>query len=101
MEPFAWPPEDVRGIPAPTLLIVGDSDVIRLEHAVEMFRLLGGGVMGDLLGLPQSRLAVLPGTSHFIPPGSGVLDRAGWLVSMIGAFLDENGAEREAAGGGE
>src|SRR3712207_5952640 len=64
MEPFAWPPEDIRGIPAPTMLIVGDSDVVRLEHAVELFRLLGGGVMGDLAGLPQSRLAVLPGTSH-------------------------------------
>jgi pimeloyl-ACP methyl ester carboxylesterase len=88
MEPFAWPPEDIRGIAAPTLLIVGDSDVIRLEHAVELFRLLGGGVIGDLAGLPKSRLAVLPGTTHFIPPGSAVLDRADWLVSMIGEFLD-------------
>jgi pimeloyl-ACP methyl ester carboxylesterase len=88
MEPFAWPPEDIRGIAAPTLLIVGDSDAIRLEHAVELFRLLGGGVMGDLTGLPGSQLAVLPGTSHFVPPGSGVLDRAEWLVSMIGGFLD-------------
>src|SRR5215210_3030195 len=43
MEPFAWPPEDIRGIAAPILLIVGDSDAIRLEHAVELFRLLGGG----------------------------------------------------------
>jgi pimeloyl-ACP methyl ester carboxylesterase len=88
MEPFAWPPEDIRGIAAPTLLIVGDSDVVRLEHVVELFRLLGGGVMGDLAGLPKSRLAVLPGTSHFIPPGSAVLDRADWLSSMIGEFLD-------------
>jgi pimeloyl-ACP methyl ester carboxylesterase len=88
MEPFAWPQEDIRGITAPTLIIVGDSDAIRLEHAVELFRLLGGGVMGDLAGLPKSRLAVLPGTTHFIPPGSGVLDRADWLLSMIQAFLD-------------
>jgi pimeloyl-ACP methyl ester carboxylesterase len=88
MEPFAWPPEDIRGIAAPTLLIVGDSDAIRLEHAVELFGLLGGGVMGDLAGLPKSRLAVLPGTTHFIPPGSGVLDRADWLLPMIGEFLD-------------
>src|SRR5919107_2180706 len=50
MQPFAWPPEDIRGIAAPTLLIVGDSDAIRLEHAVELFRLLGGGVIGDLAG---------------------------------------------------
>src|ERR687885_1672888 len=53
MEPFAWPPEDIRGIVAPTLLLIGDSDAIRLEHAVELFQLLGGGVMGDLAGLPK------------------------------------------------
>ena len=88
MEPFAWPAEDIGGIAAPTLLIVGDSDAIRLEHAVELFRLLGGGVMGDLAGLPKSQLAVLPGTTHFVPPGSGVLERADWLVSMIVPFLD-------------
>jgi pimeloyl-ACP methyl ester carboxylesterase len=88
MKPFAWPPEDIRGIAAPTLLIVGDSDAIRLEHAVELFQLLGGGVMGDLAGLPKSQLAVLPGTTHFVPPGSAVLDRAAWLLSMIPPFLD-------------
>jgi pimeloyl-ACP methyl ester carboxylesterase len=88
MEPFAWLPEDIRGIAAPTLLIIGDSDAIRLEHAVEMFTLLGGGVMGDMGGLPKSQLAVLPGTTHFVPPGSGVLDRAGWLLAMIPPFID-------------
>ena len=88
MEPFAWPPEHLRAIEAPTLIVVGDSDAIRLEHAVEMFRLLGGGVMGDLAGLPRSRLAVLPGTTHLVPPGFGVLDRADWVVAMIGEFLD-------------
>ena len=88
LKPFAWPEEDIRGIAAPTLLIIGDSDAIRLEHAVEMFRLLGGGVMGDLTGLPKSQLAVLPGTAHFVPPGSGVMDRAEWLLAMVAAFLD-------------
>jgi pimeloyl-ACP methyl ester carboxylesterase len=95
MEPFAWPQEDIRSITAPTLLIVGDSDAIRLEHAVELFRLLGGGVMGDLVGLPKSQLAVLPGTTHFVPPGSAVLDRSDWLLSMIGAFLDAPMPEAE------
>ncbi len=45
-------------------------------------------MMGDLAGLPKSQLAVLPGTTHFVPPGVGVLDRADWLVAMIGAFLE-------------
>jgi pimeloyl-ACP methyl ester carboxylesterase len=86
--PFAWPEEDVRGIAAPTLLIFGDSDVVTLEHATALFRLLGGGVMGDLAGLPASQLAVLPGTTHYMPPGHGVMDRLDWFEPMIQAFLD-------------
>jgi hypothetical protein len=53
-----------------------------------MFRLRGGGVMSDLSGIPESRLAVLPGTSHFMPPGFGLLDRAEWLLAMVPQFLD-------------
>ena len=76
--------EAIRGIKAPTLLIIGDSDLIRPEHAVEFFRLLGGGVFGDTpAGLPNSQLAVLPGTSHV-----SIADRAEWLVPMINEFLD-------------
>jgi pimeloyl-ACP methyl ester carboxylesterase len=78
-----WPVEAIRAIKAPTLLIIGDSDIIRPEHTVELFRLLGGGVPGDLVGLPRSQLAVLPGTTHVT-----LVDRASWLVSMITQFLD-------------
>jgi pimeloyl-ACP methyl ester carboxylesterase len=86
--PFAWPEEKVRAIEAPTLVVLGDSDGVRLEHAVELFRLRGGCVMGDLAGLPSSQLAVLPGTAHFVPPGSGLLDRSEWLLAMVPPFLD-------------
>jgi pimeloyl-ACP methyl ester carboxylesterase len=85
---FAWPDDDIRSIAAPTMIVLGDSDVVRLEHAIELFNLLGGGVMGDLQGMPKSQLAVLPGTSHFMPPGSGLLDRADWLLELIPPFLD-------------
>ena len=85
---FAWPEEDIRAIAAPTLIVLGDSDGVRLEHAVELFRLRGGGVMGDVAGLPASQLAVLPGTAHFVPPGHGLLDRTEWLLAMIPPFLD-------------
>ena len=54
------PAETIEAIDAPTLLIIGDSDIVRPEHAVEMFRLLGGGVIGDLAGLPNSQLTILP-----------------------------------------
>jgi pimeloyl-ACP methyl ester carboxylesterase len=100
--PFAWPEVDVRGIGAPTMIVVGDADVVRLEHAVEMFCLLGGGAMGDLAGFSKARLAVLPGTSHFVPPGSGVMDRAEWLLSLVPQFLEApmpEAATEEAAAG--
>lgn len=77
------PAEVIRSLEAPTLLIIGDSDIVRPEHAVEMFRLLGGGVMGDLAGLPESRLAILPGTTH-----ATLVERGEWLASMITDFLD-------------
>jgi pimeloyl-ACP methyl ester carboxylesterase len=78
-----WPADAIRSIAAPTLIIIGDSDIVRPEHAVEMFRLLGGGVIGDVAGLPRSQLAVLPGTTHIT-----LVHRGGWLSSMIGEFLD-------------
>ena len=85
---FSWPDDDIRGITAPTMIILGDSDGVTLEHAVQFFRLLGGGVMGDLEGMPRSQLAVLPATSHFFPPGNGLLDHSDWLLAMIPPFLD-------------
>ncbi|MGQ0576984.1 MAG: alpha/beta fold hydrolase [Pseudonocardia sp.] len=86
MTPFAWP--EVASIAAPTLLVVGDGDCVRLEHAVEMLRLMGGGDMGDMRPPARHRLAVLPGTNHYMPPGSGMLDRHEWLLPMITSFLD-------------
>ena len=78
------PPDAIRAITAPTLLIIGDSDLITPEHAVEMFRLRGGGVFGDTpAGLPNSQLAILPGTSHV-----SLVSRADLLLPMIPSFLD-------------
>jgi pimeloyl-ACP methyl ester carboxylesterase len=78
-----WTADQVRAIAAPTMLIIGDSDIVQPEHAVEMFRLRGGGVIGDLVGLPPARLAVLPGTTHVT-----LVQRTDWLSSMVGEFLD-------------
>jgi pimeloyl-ACP methyl ester carboxylesterase len=81
-QPFAWPAAAVAAIAAPTMIVMGDADIIRPEHAVELFRLRGGGVPGDLTGLPGARLAILPGTTHI-----GVMQRPGWLLPMIEEFL--------------
>jgi hypothetical protein len=55
----------------------------------EMFRLLGGGQVGDIVGIPRARLAILPGTSHI-----GLLDRGTWLEQMIIDFLDDPTLDR-------
>jgi len=75
--------DKARSLKKPMLLIFGDSDGILPEHAAEMFRSAGGVRNGDMAGLPNSQLAIFPGTSH-----TGVIMRTGWLLSMIPPFLD-------------
>ena len=72
----------LTAIKSPSLLIVGDADVVRPEHVAQMYRLLGGGVPGDIVGLPRSQLAVLPGTTHVT-----IITKTDWLLSMITPFL--------------
>ena len=78
-----WTADTLRGVTAPVMLVIGDSDIVRPEHTVEMFRLFGGGVPGDVAGLPRARLAVLPG-----PTPITLVQRADWLGSMVAEFLD-------------
>jgi pimeloyl-ACP methyl ester carboxylesterase len=81
-EPMAWE-TDVKALRAPVLIITGDADVTTLEHSVAMFRLLGGGGMGDMgKPLSESRLAVLPASSH-----TAVINQSDLLHSVIEPFL--------------
>ena len=41
--------DDLKAIKAPVLVMIGDADIVRAEHAVEMYRLI-----------PNAKLAVLP-----------------------------------------
>lgn len=43
----------IRTVQAPVLIVIGDGDVVRPEHAVELFRLL-----------PHANLAILPNMDH-------------------------------------
>ena len=81
-EPMAWE-ADVKTMKTPVLIIAGDADVSTLEHNVSLFRLLGGGAMGDMgKPLAASRLAVLPATSH-----TAVITQVALLHSIIEQFL--------------
>jgi pimeloyl-ACP methyl ester carboxylesterase len=76
--------EGVAAIQAPTLIVLGDADVLTPAHAVEMFGLLGGGTAASALGnLANAQLAVLPGTTHF-----SILGRLDLLLAIITPFLD-------------
>ncbi|SHN75487.1 alpha/beta fold hydrolase [Cryptosporangium aurantiacum] len=81
--PPEWTPAELAALTAPVLLVFGDADIVRPEHVVELFRLLGGGVPGDVTALPACRLAILPGTTHTMVP-----QRAEWLAAMIDEFLE-------------
>jgi pimeloyl-ACP methyl ester carboxylesterase len=66
-----WTASELGSITAPTLLVLGDHDFIRLEHAVEMHGLI-----------PGAQLAVLPGATHM-----GVLRRTDLIVPLVTGFL--------------
>jgi pimeloyl-ACP methyl ester carboxylesterase len=67
MQDYDWS-DEVAAIKAPTLIVVGDGDSVRTAHAVELFGLLGGGKTDagwDRSGMFNSRLAILPATTHY------------------------------------
>lgn len=76
--------DQVKQIKVPVLTMIGDSDNVRLEHAMEMFRMLGGGVAGDLGGMPASQLAIFPGTTHYT-----MIMQTGLLLDTLKPFLDQ------------
>src|SRR5436853_7771149 len=59
---------DVAKLTMPVMLIYGDSDMIRLEHAVKFYQLLGGGLKDagwQREHMSQNRLAILPNLTHY------------------------------------
>jgi pimeloyl-ACP methyl ester carboxylesterase len=79
----------MRSISAKTMVIVGDADGVKPEHALAMFELRGGGdeeaaASGTLQKVPAARLVVLPAMSHI-----GISGESAVLVPMVTAFLDD------------
>ena len=82
-EAKGWSDDEIRSIQAPTLITVGDCDMVKIEHAVRFLQLRGGDVNGDFEGVPASQLAVLPGTTHFFGLSNPVL-----VNPIVTTFLD-------------
>lgn len=66
-----WTDDEIRSITAPTSLVIGDRDFVRLDHAAEMLDLFA-----------DSRLTVLPDTKH-----TEVMQRSDLLQATVGVFL--------------
>ncbi|HEY3483717.1 MAG TPA: alpha/beta hydrolase [Streptomyces sp.] len=66
-----WSDEELRALAVPTLMVIGDTDFVRIDHAADMLRLI-----------PDAELAVLPATTHM-----QVTHRTTALVPMLEEFL--------------
>jgi pimeloyl-ACP methyl ester carboxylesterase len=83
--PYDWR-DDVKKLAGPVMLVYADHDTFRLEHEVEFFRLLGGGLRDagwQREHMSKNRLAILPGLTHynmFLSPT---------FVATVLPFLDE------------
>lgn len=69
-------PDEIAAIRAPTMIVIGDRDVVTLEQAGQMKK-----------ALPGSRLCVLPDTRHL-----QLHTRGAWLNPMVDDFLDQGDA---------
>jgi pimeloyl-ACP methyl ester carboxylesterase len=71
LDMVGWSDEQLAGITAPTLLIIGDHDFVTIEHAALMKKLI-----------PDAYLAVLPNTTHM-----DATRRPELLVPMVSDFI--------------
>jgi pimeloyl-ACP methyl ester carboxylesterase len=65
-----WTSDQLARLTMPVLIIIGDTDFVRLEHAVEMKQ-----------QLPDAQLAILPGTKHL------QVIRPDLVLPMVSSFL--------------
>jgi len=84
MRPWDFGADRFAATKAPMFFIHGDADGVRMEHIAEMYRLKGGGnIHGDMQPRQESRLAIIPNTTHVT-----LMNRMSTIVPMIIDFLD-------------
>ena len=84
MRPYDFGADKLKATKAPMFFIHGDADGVRMDHIAEMYRLKGGGnIHGDMQPRSESRLAILPNTTHVT-----LMERMTTIVPMINDFLD-------------
>ena len=88
--PYDWS-EDVKKLSIPVMLVYGDADMVRPEHIVQFYQLLGGGLKDagwQREHMARARLAIIPDVTHyemFLSPS---------LAPTILPFLDGKGGSK-------
>jgi pimeloyl-ACP methyl ester carboxylesterase len=70
--------DDIRAIACPVLVVVGDDDVVTIDHTVAFFHALRAG-----------QLTIVPGTSHLLP-----YEKPELLMALVESFLSQPKASR-------
>lgn len=83
LRPYDFGADKLKATKAPMFFIHGDADGVRLDHIAEMYRLKGGDLHGDMRPHPESRLAILPDTTHVT-----LMNRMTTIVPLVNDFLD-------------
>src|SRR5688500_8716751 len=83
IKPYDFGGGKLKATKAPIFFIHGDADGVRLDHIAEMFRLKGDEIFGDMRPRLESRLAVLPNTTHVTLMANGGRD-----APKVKDFLD-------------
>jgi len=83
LKPYDFGADKLKATKAPFLFIHGDADGVRLDHIAEMFRLKGDEIHGDLRPRSESRLAILPNTTHVT-----LMEKRNVIIPMTNDFLD-------------
>ena len=82
--PYDWS-DEVKNLSMPVMLVYGDADMVRPEHIVEFYKLVGGGLKDagwQREHMSRARLAIIPDVTHyemFLSPA---------LVPTIVPFID-------------
>jgi len=84
MRPWDFGADKLAATKAPFFFINGDADGVRMEQIAEMYALKGGGnIHGDMRPHPESRLAIIPNTTHVT-----LMQRMSIIIPMVNDFLD-------------
>jgi pimeloyl-ACP methyl ester carboxylesterase len=83
-QPYDWT-EDVKKLKGPVMLVYGDADMVRPEHILRVYQLLGGGLKDagwQREHMSKNRLAIIPNLTHYEMFSSPV------LVTTVLPFLN-------------